>query len=487
MAAGRVLQCIFLAVLLVLMAHLVARAPAAAAVAEQPYYGYVLYLRAEPGRNLVAEAETIAQPLLKRHRLVDAASSKAWDRTGQAPLSFEQRSGPQRDYGRMETDDGEAFSKLFPPSVASLLPGRSKALITELIVRIGAPGQRDILAYAEGVAVVVALARSLGAPAILDEETRQLLTRQEWLVGASIGRRSGPVSEQNPPIEGRGGGAITHDIFDRGWHTRGMRKLGLADLVVEDYLPGFDVHKVLEIVANVLVAGHQPDERTGDLVIRADDPALKGVVLFGAANGTSTVRLVPARPFRGRPAGRVLEISFDTQPHPSRYERQMRVHLDLRQGLHPGLSNDETLALYLAIARTKAKIKGLRDQFKSLQAAGTRVFVARETYLAIKAASEQKGAFSWAQDWHLVMAWPLDSGHFAVRRWKGDPRAGGEVARLPKPITVGGITYKFHDLDYPYDEIEDVLVIDKNGKAIGGEVTELLKTLLPAVAKRSTP
>jgi hypothetical protein len=31
------------------------------------------------------------------------------------------------------------------------------------------------------------------------------------------------------------------------------------------------------------------------------------------------------------------------------------------------------------------------------------------------------------------------------------------------------------------------LVIDKNGKAEGGEVSELFKTLLPAVAKRSTP
>ena len=57
---------------------------------ERPYYSYVLYLRADPKRNLVAESETIAMPLLKRHRLVDAAAAKTWNRTGQVPISFEQ-------------------------------------------------------------------------------------------------------------------------------------------------------------------------------------------------------------------------------------------------------------------------------------------------------------------------------------------------------------------------------------------------------------
>jgi hypothetical protein len=39
-------------------------------MSERTYYSYVLYLRAEPNRNLMAEAEAIARPLLKRHRLV---------------------------------------------------------------------------------------------------------------------------------------------------------------------------------------------------------------------------------------------------------------------------------------------------------------------------------------------------------------------------------------------------------------------------------
>jgi hypothetical protein len=58
---------------------------------------------------------------------------------------------------------------------------------------------------------------------------------------------------------------------------------------------------------------------------------------------------------------------------------------------------------------------------------------------------------------------------------------------LPDPSVRRRVTYEFHEDTPDENWIEDVLVIDKNGKAEGGEVTELLKTLLPALAKRSTP
>jgi hypothetical protein len=56
--------------------------------------------------------------------------------------------------------------------------------------------------------------------------------------------------------------------------------------------------------------------------------------------------------------------------------------------------------------------------------------------------------------------WPRS---FRVRRWKGDPRVGGEVDPMQKPIVVRGVTYEYHDLDLSHGEIEDVLVIkDEN-------------------------
>jgi hypothetical protein len=85
-------RCVLFQPLLAMMTTQIVPALAEAHMTEQPYYSYVLYLRADPGRNLVAEAEATAMPLLKRHRLVKAAESKTWDRTGQAPISFEQRS-----------------------------------------------------------------------------------------------------------------------------------------------------------------------------------------------------------------------------------------------------------------------------------------------------------------------------------------------------------------------------------------------------------
>ena len=157
---------------------------------ERPYYSYVLYLRADPKRNLVAESETIAMPLLKRHRLVDAAAAKTWNRTGQAPISFEQRSGPQQDYDEMETNDGVSFSELFPVPLVERLPGRARAPIGEVVIRIGVPGRLDIPAYVEGVQVAVALANKLKAPVIFDEETRERRTREEWESRAHEGRIS---------------------------------------------------------------------------------------------------------------------------------------------------------------------------------------------------------------------------------------------------------------------------------------------------------
>ena len=165
----------------------------------------------------------------------------------------------------------------------------------------------------------------------------------------------------------------------------------------------------------------------------------------------------------------------------------MQVHLDLVRSRYPGMSVDERRALYLAVARAQSKLKDLRQQVIALGKAEKRVFAAQDVGGHVKAAYERKAASEWVQVWHLVVEWPSDDqGHYLVRRWKGDPRNGGEPERLPKSINVRGVTYEFYDLELVH-EIEDVLVIDKNGKAEGGEVTEILKTLLPAVAKRAAP
>src|SRR5262245_41630701 len=58
---------------------------------------------------------------------------------------------------------------------------------------------------------------------------------------------------------------------------------------------------------------------------------------------------------------------------------------------------------------------------------------------------------------------------------------------LPTGRRCGTCTASPHEYDDPHTwigEVGNVLVIDKDGRAEGGEVTELLKTLLPAVAKR---
>jgi hypothetical protein len=468
---------------------------------KRPYHSYVLYLRAEPNRNLVAEAEAIARPLLKRHRLVDAAAGKTWDRTGQAPISFEQRSRPQEHYDKMETNDGERYSELFHvPSVDGLLKGRNKAPIAELVIRIGPPSQLDIPAYVEqmepayveGVEIVAALAKKFDARVVFDEETFEDRAREDWESCVYKGQQwqePAPVtSEQNPPRVGLSG-AIGQDYFEPRWHTRGMRKFGLPDLVLEDYLPYLPLGGPTDIVATLLLSGQRPDEQTGDLVIRTDDPVV-GTLRYGGVNPSSnaTLRLVPARPFHGQPQSRTLEISFHAQPHPTLYERQMQVHLDLTRGPYREvLSSDERRSLYLAIARAHSRLKSLGEHSDALRAAGTRVFVAERVDLRAATAHMRKTNTDWTQTWYVVMKWPHDDGSPLplIRLWQGDPRQGGDVYRSPNPFVHRGVTYEFDDrITSEQNWIEDVLVIDKNGDAEGGEVTELLETLLPALAKR---
>ena len=107
----------------------------------------------------------------------------------------------------------------------------------------------------------------------------------------------------------------------------------------------------------------------------------------------------------------------------------------------------------------KSKLKGLRSQWKDLLAAGTRVLVMLSEdipYAPGARAATAKIHKTNAADWTPV--------------WHSD--------RVP---------HEYDDLHTWIGEIGDVLVIDKDGKVEGGEVTELLKTLLPAVAKRPTP
>jgi hypothetical protein len=272
-----------------------------------------------------------------------------------------------------------------------------------------------------------------------------------------------------------------------------LRKFGLPDLVLEDYLPYLPaMGGPTSIVATLLLSGRRPDEQTGDLVIRTDDPIVARVT-YGAVNPISsktTLRLVPARPFHGQPQSRMLEISFDGQPHPTLCERQMQVHLNLIRGPYAALSSDERRSLYLAIARARSKLKNLREQSHILHAAGTRVFVARRTDFRVVIAHMRKTGVEWTQTWYAAMTErPDDDGSpFPLMElWQGDPRQGGDVHRLPDPSVRRRVTYEVHEDTPDENWIEDVLVIDKNGKAEGGEVTELLKTLLPALAKRSTP
>ena len=272
-------------------------------------------------------------------------------------------------------------------------------------------------------------------------------------------------------------GVVQHEPIGEGWRTRGMRKFGLPDLLLEDWLPNNSPHWVISVVATSLVSGKRPDRRTGLLEIFADEPDVKHHLHGNAREGARTALRLNARGSgASQHHGRLLVLAFDNFSYSTLYERQMQFNIDLWKNRYVGLNDTQARELDLAIARTKSKLRGIRDRFDFLQKNGSRVFAAFRADLGIKDTREGRFEKGWTQTWGQIMKWPSDS-DMTTRRWDGDPRSGGQFSRYATPIVIDGKTFEFVESDLPDSMIEDILIIHKDGRAEGGEVTELLKKL----------
>ncbi|MBX9695020.1 MAG: hypothetical protein K2Z81_21730 [Cyanobacteria bacterium] len=455
----------------------------------QPYYEYVLYLRANPQRDLVAEAEAIAHPMIKYHRIVNSKNIRTWSGTGIAPIAFEQRIKPIATYEVMTTsDNGESFSKIFEISPETRSSREGPALLRELSVMIGVPGELDVLGYAEATQIAATVASKLKAQAYWDEETQRRLHIDYLLHRPYEGRIRGKnpplISLQNRPLISMSG-IVEHQNFEGGWRTRGMRKLGLPDLRLEDWPPSNSPHWVISVVANLMMSGRRPDPKTGMLEVRADDPEVRRELHNNERHGgRSSLQLIAYGNDSPRFHGRSLKITFDKFSHTTLYERQTQFTIDLLKNRYVGLSDDARRELDLAIARTQSKIRGIRSKFAELKKQDARIFVAFRSDLIVKNYFEGKVDKGWTQAWDQVMAWPKDT-HMTTRKWIGDPREGGQFMRYQAPIIIDGEKFEFVDSNLPDGMIEDILILHKDGRSMGGEVTDLLKKLLsPALANR---
>lgn len=470
----------------------------APAVSTFGHYSYGFYTRLDPKRDLIAEAEAIARPILRQHRLMSAAELRLWDGRGQLPIAFDRQSIPAGVAAKLRTrEDDLAFPTLaaLPVRAPGATSNSNSNSVTMVTIRVGVPQERNVAAYAEAHKIGVAIAEALRAPIVFDHETNVRVVFEEyrdWRFGGQVNviknyavpRQSNTEDEigpDNPPAIEISGPVVQQQ--DRhGVTTRGMRKLGLPDIHLGPMVPGTSPFWLVSAAANMLAGGGTPDAATGRLEFGANDLGAKAAHLGRElAQPIVAIRLTKLGTPSSPTGNAVLSIGFEGEPSLSLFERQVLVRDAFYGSPFAGLSAEDATRLSLAVARAKAKFIELEQSKAKLKETGKRVFVAFRADLDVKSVHEGNAYGSWSPTWDEVIAWPGDKGGFLTRRWIGDPRHSGTVFKYEPPIVIGNQRFGHKDSNGTHELVDDVLVVDRAGSAQGGEVSALLKTLFPRI------
>jgi hypothetical protein len=450
-------------------------------------YTYGFYVQVPGARDLLAEAAAAASPKLKLYRIASTAEFKSWTGTGQPVVSF--------DSGRI---DVAAARKLVNWEGDAAFP-TTRTPVSIIYMQIIARPERDLVAYAEALDAAIAVSKALKATLIYDQELDGNVPPEDfegWVHHGQVNavkafatpRQNNHVDlvgPDNPPDIGLSG-PVFQSLGEGRVVTRGMRKYGLPDVLLGRFVPGVSPYWLVSAVANVLAAGRAPDADTGRLAIRASDAGVRIQVMGRTMREPEAhLRLAPAKGYQSPTGNRVLEIGFEGATEHSVFERQMQLATTVFADFK-GLANDDAYALSRAIGRARAKITELAGKRAQLKADGTKVFIAYRNDSEIKTIHDggQIPRDDWRQDWREVVSWPDDAKGFMYRRWSGDPRKGGAVYRLDPPQKIDDETFYFQDSTGDFGDVDDILIVDKNGKADGAETEVLLKTLFAKVTPK---
>lgn len=431
---------------------------------------YLLLLRGTPdAAQTLQRAQAALSAPLRHHRGVDAATLRAWDGQGLTPLALEARELAGSDIDTLEIGEtGEP--------VRQLLRRPRPAPVAVLALMVGVPQRLDLAAYLEALRVGAILSRALAAPAFIDVETggdarRSGRFAERLNEGVAGGER--PIGADNPPSLSIMDGLTNFEpLGANGLRTRGLRRLGLPDLLIDDWLPTAPPFWLLQGAGGLLAAGRVPAQSGQRLPLRGDDPLLQRL-LFGGLRPGAQAELVLAD--AGPALLRLALPGPDTGRHA--YEQMAALQESLFRSRYPSLPAAQALQLAQAVARSQSGLRELRERFSALRKAGYRLFVSSRFDLLVTEAD--KTGKPVTPLWDEVLSWSADR-IIELRRWQGDPRTGGQVFRYRPPLQVGDQRYEFADSSLQDHGLEDWLLIDRDGRAQGGESTRALQHLLDA-------
>lgn len=446
---------------------------AAGAAAGERHYEYLLLLRGAPTpAETLQRAQAALSAPLRQHRLVDAATLRAWDGRGLPPLALETRQLEGQTVDELEIGEtGEP--------VRQLLRRPRPAPVAALALMVGVPAERDLPAYLEALRVGATLARALTAPAFIDVETggdARLSRRFAERLHEGVAGSAQPVSADNPPPLSIMDGLTNFEPHGPdGLRTRGLRRLGLPDLLIDDWIPTAPPFWLLQGVGGLLTAGRLPAQAGQRVPLRGDDKLLERLLFGGLRPGArAELELAAAGP-------RLLRIELppgEAGRHP--YEQQALLMETVFRSRYPGLPAEQALGLVQAVARSKAGLRDLRARFAALRAEGSRVFISTRFDLLV--AESLKSGKPASPIWEEVIGW---SGNrlLELRRWEGDPRSGGQPLRYRPPLQVGDKRYEYSESSFEDHGVDDWLLIDRQGRVQGGEATRWLQRLFDTKAR----
>lgn len=435
----------------------------------QRYYEYILYLPPGAPQDPVALAQAKLPGALHEHRLAMPTSARGWDGKGKIPLAFEARviNGREADLAEIH-DTGEPLREVL--GIVKPKPIRALAVL------IGVPVGLNIAAYLESLRSTVEVANALNAAAFVDGETGQLYRIEGLAERMNAGQAGGTqaISATNPPAMTIMGGITRLEHQDAGGVSLlGMHKVGLPNLYLSDWIPGVTEPMLFEAISNRMLAGRIAPKAGSTFEIRVGELGGNGELeLYGRPNATAALQFGLAQSAAPKFGPGTLQIEFPGPVQLDLYQRQALFINALLPSQYPNLEAGKARELLLATAGAKAQVRNLRASFPVLKKAGTRVFVTARVDRQLGGLMA-KGPNAGQAEWDELIGW--DGAQWRARRWRGDPRAGGAVYRMDKPITVGGHTYIYRDQDINEGEIDDILIIDSRGGAAGGDVERLIK------------
>ncbi len=332
---------------------------------------------------------------------------------------------------------------------------------------------RDIGAYVDRLHHVLSMARESRAVAIGDGESQQWWRRSEFAQRARQGQADDtgtrPLSDANPPgLDSLVYGFAEHGPL--GLRTKGMRLVGLPDLVMGPELPGYDLGPFLHALADMALAGRLPLQPDVVFALPMDDPALKARVRPRSPNGEPLLLRWHAASDGSRPA---LRLELMAPAGLSSFEQQVVLAEVLWGSRYAKLGSSQARTLAQAIARDKGQLQLLLQRLALLQRQGGRLWLMSR--LDISAESLALGR--WEQHysmWEEVLA--IDErGDLRVRRWPYDPRNGAKQPLVGSVHPVGALRLKIEDESMSMGLADSWLMQDPKGGFSIGDAQALLE------------